>query len=131
MDVEIKIGIIQRKENKNYEIEKKILLNLIEYFNKEYKKDNFNIIQNTMDYTTLKYNNFDIVRLKYTNKTKWIKLFLTPSDKYLYINNDLFSAQKNKNEFYWKSLLYNEDDIIKYSNIIRNCINYIIKQNNY
>ena len=131
MEIRIGIGKTEKKENKNFDTEKKILLNLLEYLDNEYKTNNFNIVQNSIDYTTLKYKNFDIVRLKYTSKTKWIKLFLTPSDKYIYTSDDLFSVQKNKNEFYWKSLLNNEEDIIKYINIIRNCINYIIKQNNY
>lgn len=79
---------------------------------------------NTTDYTTLNYKLRDIVRLKYTDKSKWISVYLTDSDKKEYIDSPLFEAQKNKNKFQWKSKLEN-DDLKKYYIFIKNRCNFI------
>ena len=71
----------------------------------------FEIVNNTEDYTTLKYKEYDLVRLKYTDKAKWISLFLTKDDKSSNIDNPLFEVQKNKKQLFWKSNITQDVDI--------------------
>lgn len=108
----ILIGRKDIYENPNAEIEESILENYAKNFDYE-----FAIEHNCKDYTTLKYKDYDIVRLKYGNQAKWIKLFV--QDKKKYINDPLFEAQNNKNELYWKSTLNTIEDLDKYINIIK------------
>lgn len=77
------------------------------------------INNNTTDYTTLNYKGFDIVRIKYTNKSKWISIFLSDEDKKIYNNSALFEAQKKKTQLHWKSKLY-DDNLEPYYQLIRN-----------
>ena len=125
MDVDFLIGKKEERENKNYVIEKSILEKWISIFENEHYKNHFGIVQNSSDYTTLQYNNFDLIRLKYSDKVRWIKIFLTKEDKVVYLNNELFSSQKNKNELYWKSIINDDKDINKYINIIKHRIDEI------
>ena len=82
---------------------------------------------NTTDYSTLNYKKYDIVRLKYTDRSKWISLFLTSQDKKAYENSPLFAAQKKKTQLFWKSNILN-DDLSEYYNIIKNKCNEIDNQ---
>ncbi|WP_373262414.1 hypothetical protein [Hungatella hathewayi] len=44
----------------------------------------------------------DFVRLKLTDRTKWISIRLAEEDRLSNIDNPIFSAQKNKNQSHWK-----------------------------
>lgn len=118
MEINILIGKQKEYENPNAEIEEGIL--------KEYSK-NFDIettiAHNCKDYTTLKYKDYDIVRLKYGDLSKWIEVFVR--DKKKYMDNPLFEAQKNKNQLYWKSKINTIEDLDKYIDIIKEHINNI------
>lgn len=94
---------------------------ILEKIAKDIKIDNYEIINNSTDYTTLKYKDYDLVRLKYTESSKWISLFLTKEDKNNNINNNLFDAQKNKNQLFWKSNINSDIDI--YYSFIKNKYN--------
>lgn len=94
---------------------------ILEKIAKDIKIDNYVIINNSTDYTTLKYKDYDLVRLKYTESSKWISLFLTKEDKNNNINNILFDAQKNKNQLFWKSNINSDIDI--YYSFIKNKYN--------
>lgn len=85
--------------------------------------NNYNIFSNTDDYTTLQYKEYDIARIKYTDRTKWIEIFLTKEDKKNNIDNILFETQKNKNKLFWKSII--NDEISIYYNFIKNKCNEI------
>lgn len=80
------------------------------------------IEKNSTDYTTLKYKQYDLLRIKYTNGAKWIKILMANKElKNEYMNNPLFEAQKNKNEIMWKSTIDNIDDYIDILNkVIKN-----------
>ena len=60
------------------------------------------IVANSDDYTTLQYKQIDIVRVKYTDKTKWIKIRMSNQDMKDEINNPLFVLQNKKTESMWK-----------------------------
>lgn len=72
---------------------------------------NYEIVNNSDNYTTLKYKEYDLVRLKYTTRTKWISIFLSKEERNSNIDNPLFDAQKNKNQLFWKSTINQDIDI--------------------
>ena len=111
MNFNILIGKQKEYENPNAEIEESILENYAKNFDYD-----FTIEHNCQDYTTLKYKDYDIVRLKYGDVSKWIKLFV--QDKKKYIDDPLFEAQTNKKELYWKSKINTIEDLDKYIDII-------------
>lgn len=80
------------------------------------------IEKNSTDYTTLKYKQYDLLRIKYTNGAKWIKILMANKElKNEYMDNPLFEVQKNKNEIMWKSTINNIDDYIDILNkVIKN-----------
>ena len=75
------------------------------------KISNYEIVNNSDDYTTLKYKEYDLIRLKYTDRSKWISLFLTKEDRDSNIDNPLFEVQKNKKQLFWKSFITQDFDI--------------------
>lgn len=75
------------------------------------KISNYEIVNNSDDYTTLKYKEYDLIRLKYTDRSKWISLFLTKEDRDSNIDNPLFEVQKNKKQLFWKSFITQDIDI--------------------
>jgi hypothetical protein len=112
MNINLLIGKKDEYDNPNAEIEENIL--------KEYAKNfdvDFTIEHNCQDYTTLKYKEYDVVRLKYGQLSKWIKLFV--QDKQKYMNDPLFETQQNKKELYWKSAINTIEDLDKYIEIIK------------
>lgn len=106
--------IITNKEKNVNQVEKNILEQIANYLS----LSDYNIVANSDDYTTLEYKEYDIVRLKYSQRTKWISIFMTNNDKKENIDNVLFDAQKNKKQLLWKSII--TDDIDIYLNFIKN-----------
>ena len=84
-------------------------------------KSLFKYIKPCEDYSTIQYDGADIFRIKYTDKTKWIKVLITTGMKEKYINNPLFDAEKKKNGIMWKSMINNLHD---YKDIILEGISY-------
>lgn len=72
----------------------------------------FKIVKNSNNYSTAQYHNIDIIRLKKTATTQWIKIFMVNPYKKEYIDSPLFTQQKNKNELFWISYYNNLDDYI-------------------
>lgn len=116
----IKNEFIKNKEIPQNEFEYKMLNTII----KELNLNNAVINNNTNDYTTLNYKGIDIVRIKYTDRSKWISIYLTDDDKKEYYDSSLFEIQKNKNQFQWKSKI-NNDNIEQYYKFIKNRCNFI------
>lgn len=78
-------------------------------------KSLFEYVKPCDDYSTIQYKGFDFIRLKYTDKTKWVRIPMTTEMKKKYINNPLFDAEKNKNKVCWKS---NIENLLDYKNIL-------------
>jgi hypothetical protein len=70
---------------------------------------------------------YDFVRFKFTDKTKWIALNLSKADRAVYKADALFEAQKKKTQIQWKSVLQSIEELPKYKKLIVNsyseCIN--------
>lgn len=63
----------------------------------------YRIDKNSDDYSTLVYKDRDLFRIKYTNRARWIRILMFPKFRSEYENGELFKAQANKNQIFWKS----------------------------
>jgi hypothetical protein len=106
----------EKKESISYDSEVDILSSFIDSYLLEYK-DKLHIVSNSSNYTTLQYEDRDLLRLKYTDTTKWLTIFIHPSFKKDYIDSELFTSQTNKNQLQWKSILSNKNDLSKFVDI--------------
>lgn len=79
------------------------------------------------DYSSIKYGDYDLFRIKYTDNTKWIKIPLFDNDTInANIDNPLFEAENNKKSLYWKSQINNLYD---YKDLLLKAKDYIDKMN--
>ena len=99
--------------------ENTILENIINKLSDKFDENDFDIVSNTDDYLTLRYRNSDIVRVKYTKKSKWISILMVGIIRKENENNILFELQKNKKQIFWKSKM-EDPDIDKYLIFIDN-----------
>lgn len=82
----------------------------------DYPNEDFKIVKPSQNYTTLKYKDYDLIRLKYTDITKWLEVPVIKDMKKKYIGDPLFEEKTKKNIF-WKSFL-NDTDLSAYKEII-------------
>lgn len=73
-------------------------------------KSLFKYVKPCDDYSTIQYKGFDFIRIKYTDKSKWIRIPMTTEMRKKYNDNPLFDAEKNKNKVMWKSEINNLHD---------------------
>lgn len=78
--------------------------------------EDLQIVANSKDYTTLQYKDVDLVRVKCTNNTQWIKILIANQVLKEDRDNPLFDLQKNKNESMWKCRLEDINDLHPYIN---------------
>lgn len=117
----LKVHIGIQGAESNYEHvtdEDKILNDLIEQLGKP--KENFEIQKRSEEYTTLRYKDNDLVRLKYSTGSKWIDIFMSNDLRQQYVDSDLFLANR-KNKLFWRSKLYT-DDLKEYIDIIKTAL---------
>lgn len=96
------------------EKEKQILEDMYEHL--QCVPDNLKIVANSKDYTTLQYKDIDIVRVKSTNATQWIKIRISNQDFKNEKDNPLFMLQNNKNESMWKCSIYDINNLYPFIN---------------
>ena len=77
---------------------------------------NLKIVANSTDYSTLQYNDVDIVRVKSTNATQWIKILISNIDRKNEIDNSLFMLQNKKGESMWKCSIYDIEKLYPFIN---------------
>lgn len=87
--------------------------------------NDFKIEKTAVIYTTLKYKEYDLFRIRVDKVEKSIRIFIPPELKEKYIDNKLFTNQKNKNQFYWFSYINN---LFDYTDILIDVIEWINKQ---
>lgn len=91
------------------EYEKIFINNLLDMLNSEVEQDKLDIVKKSSSYTTITYTADsrvdDLVRFKLTDLTMWAAVFMTKENAQANKNNPVFSAQKNKNQLYWKARL--------------------------
>lgn len=102
------------EEYKVNEKEKIILENM--FNNLQCNQNDLKIVANSKDYTTLQYNDVDIVRVKSTDATQWIKIRMSNIDSKNEKDNPLFMLQNKKNESMWKCSIYDIDKLYPFIN---------------
>jgi len=84
-------------------------------------KSLFNYTKPCEDYSTIQYKGFDLIRIKYTNNSKWIRIPMTTEMRKKYNDDPLFDAEKNKNKVMWKSII---KDLKDYKEILLEVIEF-------
>ena len=84
----------------------------------------FSIKKTSITYTTLLYKQYDLFRIRVDKNERSIRIFMPPELKSKYIDNKLFTNQKNKNQLYWFSYINN---LFDYNDIILDVIEWINK----
>lgn len=115
--------IISSGDKPHNEDEDRVIYSILDKLdiNKSYCR----IEKNSDDYTTLKYKDYDLIRIKYTTNTQWIKiLFIDKELKAKYNDDPLFAAQTKKTELMWKSVINN---IYDYNDILKQVVEKIDK----
>ena len=112
--IEFLIGKKDEYENPNAKIEENILKEYIRNFDYE-----LSIVHNSKSYTTIQYHNVDILRLHYSDLSKWINIFIVPKYKDKYIDNPLFSENDNFNRISWFARINSIEDLDLFIDIIK------------
>lgn len=124
-DVSISFGKSER-DNPNLHDEMEILKEWQQILEDRYTH-RFVILSNSSDYTTLQPEGcLDILRLKYGNKVKWIKLFITSNIAKNFKDDVRFKDEKKKTSAYWKSTLESKD-ISVYFDILDDAFDWLIQ----
>lgn len=74
------------------------------------------IVANSSAYTTLQYKQIDIIRIKYTDLSQWIKIRCSNRMLKEELNNPLFNEQEKKNESMWKCRVDDLEQLYSYIN---------------
>lgn len=96
-----------------------ILRNIIEHMGLDF--DMFELSKTAETYTTLKYMDHDLIRLRIDDKYNEIRLPIYNRDKYE--NDERFLNQENKNQHFWISTIHNMYD---YEDVIEDAMEYIL-----
>lgn len=99
--------------------EVQILQNIIEHMGLDF--DMFELSKTADTYTTLKYMDHDLIRLRSDDKYNEIRLPIYNRDKY--IDDERFINQENKNQHFWISTIHN---IYDYEDVIEDAMDYIL-----
>ena len=62
----------------------------------------------------------DFLRFKFSEKTKWLSIRLCEEDRSKHLENPMFSAQANKNQFHWKSKIDSLSELVNYKDFLIN-----------
>ena len=74
----------------------------------------FSVSKKSKDYTTLVYKEYDVMRIKISDRSRWIAVYVSGQDRKKYMDDPLFAKQLNKKEFAWKSEISNLEDLAKF-----------------
>lgn len=113
--MEIRIGYGFNDDNNINKEESDIIEQMIPNLNVMYP-DKLKIVANTTDYTTLQYNDLDIIRVKSTLSTQWLKIRISTKVRKEQAENPLFNEQVKKTETMWKCRVSDIDKLYPYIN---------------
>lgn len=104
----------QYHDNPNGELEEEILLHYAKNFDKE-----MYVEHKSQNYSTLVYNDYDIIRFHYSNISKWVEIFMTGDYIEKYRDNPMFKETKNFNKLMWFSRITNPNDLENFIDIVK------------
>ena len=73
----------------------------------------YSIVKPSLTYTTLKYKDYDLLRIRIDKNEMSIRVFIPPDIKNKWINSPLFNNQSNKNQLFWFSYINNLFDYVE------------------
>ena len=100
-------------DNPNGELEEEILLHYAKNFDKE-----MYVEHKSKNYSTLMYQDYDVIRFHYSNISKWIEIYITNEERDKYRNSSLFQETKNFNKLMWFSRINNPNDLVNFIDIV-------------
>jgi len=71
----------------------------------------FSVEKKSSNYTTLVYKKHDVLRVKITDRAKWISVYVYGDDRDAYADSPLFAIEKNKQQLAWKAAIEKADDV--------------------
>lgn len=107
--------IIGTPDKKVNNVEATILEQIIPNIEVKYPQA-LKIVANSSAYTTLQYKQIDIIRIKYTDLAKWIKIRVSNRILKEEQDNPLFNEQEKKNESMWKCRVDDLEQLYPYIN---------------
>ena len=110
------------EKNPNYELERDIL----NQFKKNFDKELY--VEERVIYTTLRYKEYDLLRLHYDNISRWVNVFIVPDNRDKYMSDPLFADHDGYDKLMWYSPLNNAADLKNYIDILNEDIEFIDKQ---
>lgn len=76
------------------------------------------------NYTSVFYGETnDFLRFKFTDRTKWLSIRLSPEDMKKNLCNPLFAAQSNKKQLHWKAKISDLSELDNFKSFILNACN--------
>jgi len=81
-------------------------------------KDLIHVVRKSDSYTTIVVrhddHDQDLMRFKFTPRAKWVSVPIIDKNRQQYINDAMFSAQKNKRQGMWKARIENPADAVEF-----------------
>ena len=86
----------------------------IEIYNilQSYVSDPLELVRKSDSYVSVMHGDRDLARIKFTERAHWISFQIVDSMRGKYAESDLFRAQSNKGQLFWKSNLNNVSDVV-------------------
>lgn len=80
--------------------------------------ENLSLERRSDDYLSIVIGEYDFLRFKLTDRTKWLSVLIPPNLKSKYFDSPLFKEQKNKNQIQWKSKFNDISELGHYKQVI-------------
>lgn len=104
--------------------EEKQLVDIVLSFLPPKKVEEVHLERRSKNYISMIYKENDFLRLKYTERAKWISLDLPPELQD--VDNPLFAAQAKKSQRHWRADLDSLDDLtLLKDHIIASCYDFL------
>ena len=80
------------------------------------------------DYLSIVIGEYDFLRFKLSDRTKWLSVLIPPILKSKYVDSPLFKEQKNKNQIQWKSKFNDISELNNYEQVILDSFDFCKSQ---
>lgn len=119
----VSVDSVLDKELNINDDEKDVIKIIFSFLTPQENLDNFSIERRSNNYISIFFGKNDFLRLKYSERAKWISLRLPRSLAKNNIENPLFAAQSNKNQQHWRADIKSLDDLYLLKDfIIASCV---------
>lgn len=74
----------------------------------------FSVEKKSKDYTTLVYKQYDVMRVKISDRVKWLSVYVLGKDAKAYAEDPRFDLQANKKQLMWKASFDSFADVLSF-----------------